>query len=85
MKVRWIVIVAAIIALVSGGAWWLLHESPHTQAADQAAPVATVQRRDLVSTVAATGKVNAMVGAEVQGRVPGFRDESSACMPISAT
>jgi macrolide-specific efflux system membrane fusion protein len=28
--------------------------------------VATVQRRDLVSTVAATGKVNAMVGAEVR-------------------
>jgi multidrug efflux pump subunit AcrA (membrane-fusion protein) len=66
MKVRWIVIVAAIIALVSGGVWWLLRESPKTQAADQASSVATVQRRDLVSTVAATGKVNAMVGAEVR-------------------
>jgi macrolide-specific efflux system membrane fusion protein len=66
MKVRWIVIVAAIIALVSSGAWWLLRKSPQTQDADQAGPVATVQRRDLVSTVAATGKVNAMVGAEVR-------------------
>lgn len=66
MKVRWIVIVAAIIALVSGGAWWLLRESPQQQSADQGNSVATVQRRDLVSTVAATGKVNAMVGAEVR-------------------
>jgi multidrug efflux pump subunit AcrA (membrane-fusion protein) len=66
MKFRWIVIIAAIIALVCGGAWWLLHQSPQTQASDQGNSMATVQRRDLVSTVAATGKVNAMVGAEVR-------------------
>jgi multidrug efflux pump subunit AcrA (membrane-fusion protein) len=66
MKFRWVVIGAAIIALLCAGAWWLLHRSPQTQAADQGASVATVQRRDLVSIVAATGKVNAMVGAEVR-------------------
>jgi multidrug efflux pump subunit AcrA (membrane-fusion protein) len=64
MKSRWIVIGAAIIALLCAGVWWLLHQSP--QAADQGGSVATVQRRNLVSTVAATGKVNAMVGAEVR-------------------
>jgi multidrug efflux pump subunit AcrA (membrane-fusion protein) len=66
MKLRWIVIIAAIIALTCGGAWWLLHQSPQTQAADQGATVASVQRRDLIASVAATGKVNAMVGAEVR-------------------
>ena len=66
MKFRWILIIAAIVALACGGAWWLLHQSPQTQDPDQGNSVATVQRRDLVSTVAATGKVNAMVGAEVR-------------------
>jgi multidrug efflux pump subunit AcrA (membrane-fusion protein) len=66
MKSRWIVIGAASISLLSGGAWWLLHLSPQTPAADQGSSIATVQRRDLASTVAATGKVNAMVGAEVR-------------------
>ena len=66
MKFRWILTIAAIVALVCGGAWWLLHQSPQTQDPDQGNSVATVQRRDLVSTVAATGKVNAMVGAEVR-------------------
>ncbi len=66
MKVRWIVIVAAAIAVVSGSAWWLLHQSPQKQDADPGASIGMVQRRDLISTVAATGKVNAMVGAEVR-------------------
>jgi multidrug efflux pump subunit AcrA (membrane-fusion protein) len=66
MKLRWILIMAAGIALACAGAWWLLRPSRQTQAADQSSSVATVQRRDLVSTVAATGKVNAMVGAEVR-------------------
>jgi multidrug efflux pump subunit AcrA (membrane-fusion protein) len=66
MKIRWIVIAVAIIALLCGGAWWLLHQSPQTQAADKGDSVAMVQRRDLVSAVAATGKINAMVGAEVR-------------------
>jgi macrolide-specific efflux system membrane fusion protein len=66
MKVRWILIIAAIIVGISGGAWWFLHQSPQEQAADPGSSVATVQRRDLVSTVAATGKVNARVGAEVR-------------------
>jgi macrolide-specific efflux system membrane fusion protein len=66
MKSRWIVLIAIIIILVGGGVWWLLNKSPQTQAADQSGSVATVQRRDLISTVAATGKVNAMVGAEVR-------------------
>jgi multidrug efflux pump subunit AcrA (membrane-fusion protein) len=59
-------IIAATILLVCGGAWWLLKKSPNTQDADHSMSVATVQHRDLVSTVAATGKVNAMVGAEVR-------------------
>jgi HlyD family secretion protein len=66
MKVRWILLSAAIIVLLCGGGWWLLHDSAPMQAADQGGSVAVVQRRDLVSTVAATGKVNAMVGAEVR-------------------
>jgi multidrug efflux pump subunit AcrA (membrane-fusion protein) len=66
MRFRWIVIGAAIIALVCGSVWWLLHQSPQPQAADQGSSMAIVQRRDLASTVAATGKVNAMVGAEVR-------------------
>jgi multidrug efflux pump subunit AcrA (membrane-fusion protein) len=66
MRFRWIVILAAIVAVACGAAWWLLRQSPQSNAADLAVSTATVQRRDLVSTVAATGKVNAMVGAEVR-------------------
>jgi macrolide-specific efflux system membrane fusion protein len=66
MKFRWIVIIAAIITLAFGGAWWLLHQPAQTEAANQGTSVAAVQRRDLVAKVAATGKVNAMVGAEVR-------------------
>jgi multidrug efflux pump subunit AcrA (membrane-fusion protein) len=66
MKLKKIMIIAVAVALICGGIWWLLHRSPPTQDADQGMSIATVQRRDLVSTVAATGKVNAMVGAEVR-------------------
>jgi multidrug efflux pump subunit AcrA (membrane-fusion protein) len=66
MKLFRIVIITATIILVCGGAWWLLNKSPQTQDANQGTTAATAQHRDLVSTVAATGKVNAMVGAEVR-------------------
>jgi multidrug efflux pump subunit AcrA (membrane-fusion protein) len=66
MKLFRIGIIAATIVLICGGAWWLMNKSPQTQDADQGTSVATAQRRDLVSTVTATGKVNAMVGAEVR-------------------
>jgi multidrug efflux pump subunit AcrA (membrane-fusion protein) len=66
MKLFKIAIIIAAIILVCGGAWWLLNRSPQTRDADQSMSMATVQHRDLMSTVAATGKVNAMVGAEVR-------------------
>jgi multidrug efflux pump subunit AcrA (membrane-fusion protein) len=66
MKLFRIAIVTATIILVGGGAWQLLNKSPQTQIPHQGSSVATVKRRDLISTVAATGKVNAMVGAEVR-------------------
>jgi multidrug efflux pump subunit AcrA (membrane-fusion protein) len=66
MKLRWTLIVVALFAVISMCAWWLSHTLAPTQAADQSNYWVTVQRRDLVSTVAATGKVNAMVGAEVR-------------------
>jgi HlyD family secretion protein len=64
MKSRWIWIASLIVLLAAGGAWWLLgrqDKAPQTEGA-----WVTVERRDLVSTVAAVGKINAMVGAEVR-------------------
>jgi multidrug efflux pump subunit AcrA (membrane-fusion protein) len=66
MRFKWILIIVAIVVLAGGGAWWMMHPAGQTQAMDQGTSVVAVQRRDLVSTVAATGKVNAMVGAEVR-------------------
>lgn len=66
MRLRWFLILAAIIVLAGGGAWWLMRRPNQTETADQNNSVASVQRRDLVATVAATGKVTAMVGAEVR-------------------
>jgi HlyD family secretion protein len=65
MRLRWVLILFAIVVLAGGGTWWLLiRASP--QAADLGISVVSVQRRDLVANVAATGKVTAMVGAEVR-------------------
>jgi macrolide-specific efflux system membrane fusion protein len=67
MKLRWILISIVIAAFAGAGAWWFIHRpASETQAADQFGSAVRVQRRDLVSMVAATGKVNAMVGAEVR-------------------
>jgi macrolide-specific efflux system membrane fusion protein len=66
MRLRWILLLIAFVAAGGAGGWWLMRQPAETQAADPSASVVTVQRRDLVSTVAATGKVNAMVGAEVR-------------------
>jgi multidrug efflux pump subunit AcrA (membrane-fusion protein) len=58
---------AAIGALVLAGAatWWLLGRSKPAEDGGRS-QVVSVQRRDLVATVAATGKVTPMVGAEVR-------------------
>ena len=47
------------------GAWWAISRPDRTTAANQAA-TAMVQRHHLVASVAATGKVTPMVGAEVR-------------------
>ena len=65
MRMKWILITLAALSAAGAGAWWLLGRPKQTEAADQGSYV-SVQRRDLVATVAATGKVNAMVGAEVR-------------------
>ncbi len=65
MRLRWVLILLAILVLAGGGSWWLLSRAS-PQAADQGISVVSVQRRDLVASVAATGKVTAMVGAEVR-------------------
>jgi len=66
MKLRWVLILFAIVILAGGGTWWLINRASRTQAANQGISVVPVQRRDLVANVAATGKVTAMVGAEVR-------------------
>jgi len=64
MRARWIVILVALAGLGAGGAWWFSKtgEAPRSEAGTWVA----VQRRDLVASVAATGKINPMVGAEVR-------------------
>jgi multidrug efflux pump subunit AcrA (membrane-fusion protein) len=62
---KWILIASAAVAAAGVSAWWVLARSNRTEANDQGVAV-SVQRRDLVATVAATGKVTAMVGAEVR-------------------
>jgi multidrug resistance efflux pump len=70
---KWILITLAGVAAAGVGAWWLAAGSNQTDAAEQGT-YATVQRRDVVAAVGATGKVNAMVGAEVRvgSRVSGL-------------
>jgi multidrug efflux pump subunit AcrA (membrane-fusion protein) len=65
MRLRWILILLAVVVLAGGGTWWMLNRAS-PQAADQGISIVPVQRRDLVASVAATGKVTAMVGAEVR-------------------
>jgi len=65
MRMKWIVITLTALIAAGAGAWWLLGRPRQTEAADQGTYV-SVQRRDLVASVTATGKVTAMVGAEVR-------------------
>lgn len=62
---KWILLTVAALIATAAGAWWLLARPKQTDAVDQGAYV-SVQRRDLVAAVSATGKVTAMVGAEVR-------------------
>jgi multidrug efflux pump subunit AcrA (membrane-fusion protein) len=55
----------AAVALAGTALWWLQARSHPAEAAGQS-EVVSVQRRDLVATVAATGKITPMVGAEVR-------------------
>ena len=65
MRMKWVVIAMVAVGAAGAGAWWVLARSDQAEADSQGA-TALVQRRDLVARVAATGKVNAMVGAEVR-------------------
>ena len=65
MRMKWIVITLVGILAAGAGAWWLFGRPKQREAADQG-PYVSVQRRDLVAAVAATGKVTARVGAEVR-------------------
>ena len=65
MRIRWVVIAVAAVGAAGAGTWWGLTRPNQTWADSQGA-TALVQRRDLVATVAATGKVTPMVGAEVR-------------------
>ncbi len=62
---KWIVVSLTALIAAGAGAWWLLSKPKQAESADQGTYV-EVKRRDLVANVAATGKVNAMVGAEVR-------------------
>jgi multidrug efflux pump subunit AcrA (membrane-fusion protein) len=64
-KWKWMTAAVAAAALAGGAFWWLQARSNPAEAAGQSEVVA-VQRRDLVATVAATGKITPMVGAEVR-------------------
>ena len=66
MRLRWILILFAIVILAGGGVWWLVDRANRTRAADPGIVVVPVERHDLVASVAATGKVTAMIGAEVR-------------------
>jgi len=65
MRRRWIGIVFGIRVLGGAGAWWLLGHNNQVQTGGDYS-WAQAQRRDLVTSVAATGKVTPMVGAEVR-------------------
>lgn len=65
MKGRSKGIVLGVLVLGTAGVWWLLGRDTQQQA-DVEYSWVPVQRRDLVTTVATTGKVTPMVGAEVR-------------------
>ena len=65
MRMKWIVITLTAVMIAGVGTWWLLSRPKQTEASEQGSYV-SVQRRDLVASVAATGKVTARVGAEVR-------------------
>ena len=73
MRMKWTLITLAGVTAAATGTWWLMARPERTEAAEQGT-WATVQRRDIVAAVATTGKVNAMVGAEVRvgSRVSGL-------------
>ncbi|MCW5979627.1 MAG: efflux RND transporter periplasmic adaptor subunit [Bryobacteraceae bacterium] len=64
MKFRWIVVLSVTVLTVAGGSWWLLGRQS-TEPATEGDWI-PVERRDLISSVAAVGKINAKVGAEVR-------------------
>jgi macrolide-specific efflux system membrane fusion protein len=64
VRSRWIWIAVGVATLAITGGWWLRGREKK-DLAEEGTWVA-VERRDLVASVAATGKINAMVGAEVR-------------------
>lgn len=66
MKRPLIPVIGASLLAIAGYMWWLINRPKDTDAPDAGTATVAVQRRDLVATVAATGKVTAMVGAEVR-------------------
>lgn len=66
MKRRLFLVLAAVIFIAAVYMWWRMSRSKQTEATDAGTSIVAVQRRDLAATVAATGKVTAMVGAEVR-------------------
>jgi HlyD family secretion protein len=62
-KAIWLVLI--IVVAGAAAAWWLLAAARPTAAVDQDSYVA-VERRDITAVVAATGKINPAVGAEVR-------------------
>jgi HlyD family secretion protein len=66
MKRRLFPLLAIVLLVAAGYIWWLMSRPKQTDAPDAGTVIVAVQRRDLIATVAATGKVSAMVGAEVR-------------------
>jgi multidrug efflux pump subunit AcrA (membrane-fusion protein) len=60
---RYFFVVACLCAAVGTGAWWFW---PRGSASNSGPATAQVVRRDLTSTVLATGAVKPQVGAEVR-------------------
>jgi multidrug efflux pump subunit AcrA (membrane-fusion protein) len=65
MRMKWTIAAAAVAGTAAAAVWWAAARPNATDAAGQGT-IVSVQRRDLVASVAATGKVTPMVGAEVR-------------------